>query len=119
MESTSSQGDRGERWAKRFRSSSYVSRGDQMNLDDELYNAHNEDVAMSGQDGLKNGKNDALQSIEFKEKGNECLKANQVNEAIEWYTKSLNLAPDNPKVLCNRAQAYKKASNFSLMYDDS
>lgn len=51
--------------------------------------------------------------------GNQCLKANQVDEAIQWYTKSLNLLPDNPKVLCNRAQAYKKACKFDLMYDDS
>ena len=27
--------------------------------------------------------------------------------------------PENPKVLCNRAQAYKKAGKFSLMFDDS
>jgi len=29
------------------------------------------------------------------------------------------MAPDNPKVLCNRAQAYKKLGKFNLMYDDS
>lgn len=27
--------------------------------------------------------------------------------------------PDNPKVLCNRAMAYKKLGKFQLMYDDS
>ena len=114
MESNSNQNDRGERWSKSFRSNSYFSRGDNMDLDDELMN--NEDTNVSS---MNNGKNDAIQSIEYKENGNQCLKINQVDVAIEWYTKSLNLVPDNPKVLCNRAQAYKKIGNFSLMYDDS
>ena len=30
-----------------------------------------------------------------------------------------NYNPENPVVFCNRAQAYKKTKQFSLMYDDS
>ena len=70
-------------------------------------------------DFVPNRSNDAIKSIEFKEKGNECLKAKQIDEAIDWYTKSLTLLPDNPKVLCNRAQAYKQAGLFKNMYEDS
>lgn len=37
----------------------------------------------------ENSPNPALLSIEYKEKGNECLKQDQPEEAVNWYTKSL------------------------------
>ncbi len=68
---------------------------------------NNQDVEMKDE-----GENKALKSIEYKEKGNELLKNDRVEEAVEYYTMSLNLHPDNPKVLCNRAMAYKKLGKF-------
>lgn len=52
-------------------------------------------------------------------KGNDALKANNVEEAIECYTKSVNYNPNNPFVYCNRALAYKMKEKFQLMFDDS
>ncbi len=68
---------------------------------------NNQDVEMKDE-----GENKALKSIEFKEKGNELLKNDRVEEAVEYYTMSLYLHPDNLKVLCNRAMAYKKLGKF-------
>ena len=58
------------------------------------------------------GENKAVKSIEYKEKGNELLLNEKVEEAVEYYTISLNLHLDNPKVLCNRAMTYKKLGKF-------
>lgn len=76
------------------------------------------DDPMSGNEP-SNEPNSATLSIQFKEKGNEALMADRVEEAIQWYTKSLNENPSNPIVFCNRAIAYKKIKQFQLMYDDS
>ncbi|KAJ1493214.1 hypothetical protein T484DRAFT_1879607 [Baffinella frigidus] len=41
-----------------------------------------------------------------KEKGNECMKAGEINAAVAYYTKALELVPGDHLVLGNRAQAY-------------
>jgi len=41
-----------------------------------------------------------------KEKGNECMKAGEINAAVGFYTKALELVPGDHLVLGNRAQAY-------------
>jgi hypothetical protein len=54
------------------------------------------------------GENSAVLSTQYKQNGNEALMNDRVDEAIQWYTKSLNENPSNPMVFCNRAIAYKK-----------
>ena len=41
-----------------------------------------------------------------KEKGNECMKAGEINAAVGFYSKALELVPGDHLVLGNRAQAY-------------
>lgn len=74
-------------WQKLFKNfnngRSYFTRNNanQNNLDDNIYQENNVDME-DQEKNRQNGKNDAVQSIEFKERGNECLKANLVDEAI-------------------------------------
>ena len=41
-----------------------------------------------------------------KEKGNECMKAGEINAAVGFYSKALELVPGDHLILGNRAQAY-------------
>ncbi|KAJ3220267.1 Sperm associated antigen 1 [Dinochytrium kinnereticum] len=51
-------------------------------------------------------------------KGNECLKAGEIQEAIEFYTQSLKLCR-RPKLYTNRALAYIKLGKFSFAEEDA
>lgn len=54
-----------------------------------------------------------------KDKGNECLKQGFIDEAIMYYTKAINLDPENNIVYTNRATAFKLHKEFKLQYEDS
>ena len=41
-----------------------------------------------------------------KEKGNECMKCGEINAAVAYYSKALELGPGDHLVMGNRAQAY-------------
>lgn len=56
----------------------------------------------------------------FKDHGNEAFQGGQMREAIEYYTKALNVKFENAKMnsilLSNRAAAQIQLSTFSMMY---
>ncbi|EKX55544.1 hypothetical protein GUITHDRAFT_62642, partial [Guillardia theta CCMP2712] len=54
----------------------------------------------------------AMASKREKEKGNECFRCGEINAAIGFYSKSLELCPDDHLVLGNRAQAYIASNCF-------
>jgi len=47
-----------------------------------------------------------------KEKGNECVRAGEFDDAVICYTRSLRILPDNAIVLANRAMAYLRLKDF-------
>lgn len=55
---------------------------------------------------------------QYKEHGNACLQQGLIDEAIMYYTKSINLNPQNAIVYTNRATAFKKHKEFQLMLED-
>lgn len=57
--------------------------------------------------------------MQLKEQGNASFRINDFKGAIKFFSQSLELIPENPKVLNNRAIAYKNLGKFQLMYDDS
>uniref|UniRef100_A0A7E4UYW8 SGTA_dimer domain-containing protein n=1 Tax=Panagrellus redivivus TaxID=6233 RepID=A0A7E4UYW8_PANRE len=53
----------------------------------------------------------------FKEEGNEFVKANKLNEAIDKYNQAIKLTRD-PVYFCNRAAAYCRLEQFDLAIQD-
>eukprot|EP00667_Euglena_gracilis_P016765 EG_transcript_17578 len=45
-------------------------------------------------------------SAEFKNKGNDFFKAGKYREAVEWYSKAINVDADNETLYSNRAASY-------------
>ena len=52
-------------------------------------------------------------------KGNECVKSKDYAEAIECYTKSLELNPNESFTFANRAMAHLKMKAYQKAIDDS
>ncbi|GAU91131.1 hypothetical protein RvY_03446 [Ramazzottius varieornatus] len=55
---------------------------------------------------------------EFKNKGNDLMKNNQVEEALTAYSQAINHDPTNPILYCNRAAAYSKKNQHDLAAKD-
>ena len=79
----------------------------------------NEEVKMEDWEYLDTQGNTVQQSIILKNKGNQFLQDNQIDDAIFFYTESLKHNPESPTVYCNRAAAWKKKKEFQKMFDDS
>ncbi len=59
---------------------------------------------------------------EFKTQGNQCVKTNKFAEAIDFYTKALDLSKDNKKraiYLSNRAQCHIKSESPGFALEDA
>ncbi|KAI5953208.1 PPT1 [Candida jiufengensis] len=54
----------------------------------------------------------------YKDEGNQYLKDHKFEEAIESYTKAINLDPTNPIFYSNRAQVNIKLENYGLAIQD-
>lgn len=52
-------------------------------------------------------------------KGNECVKAKSYTEAVESYSRSLELDPDQPYTYANRAMAYLKQKLYKHALEDA
>ena len=59
------------------------------------------------------------QAEELKIKGNESLKSNKVEEAIELYTQAIELDPENHILYSNRSAAYCQADKYSEALKDA
>ena len=62
------------------------------------------EVERDSKERSKRRKENLDASISHKEKGNNCFKAGNYAEAVEWYTKAIVLSPDQIKYYSNRAQ---------------
>jgi len=52
-------------------------------------------------------------------RGNEYMKAKEYDEAINAYTRSIDLNPKEAATYCNRAMAYLKMKNYARCIDDA
>ncbi|KAK6635184.1 hypothetical protein RUM43_007943 [Polyplax serrata] len=55
---------------------------------------------------------------QLKTEGNNLVKAEKFEEAIQCYTKAIELDPNNPVYYCNRAAAYSRLNNHLATIDD-
>lgn len=71
-----------------------------------------------------NNSNDLIMLLHQKEaenekiKGNELMKTKEFDEAIRYYTKSINMYEHEPTTYCNRALAYIKIKQFTNALND-
>ena len=54
-----------------------------------------------------------------KNKGNEALKSNDIKEALEYYTKSIEYDPTLAAAFCNRSLIHLKLKNFGKAIEDA
>ncbi|EEB12344.1 Small glutamine-rich tetratricopeptide repeat-containing protein A, putative [Pediculus humanus corporis] len=54
----------------------------------------------------------------LKTEGNNLVKAEKFEEAIQCYTRAIELDPNNPVYYCNRAAAYSRLNNHQATIDD-
>lgn len=59
------------------------------------------------------------QAIQFKDEGNKALSAGKFPEAIELYTKAIDLDPSNHVFYSNRSAAYAKNNEYQKSYEDA
>jgi len=52
-------------------------------------------------------------------RGNEYMKAREYQEAINAYSRSLELNPDEAATYCNRAMAYLRVKNYARCIEDA
>ena len=52
-------------------------------------------------------------------RGNEYMKSKEYDEAIEQYTRSIDLNPGEPATYCNRAMAYLRAKKYARCIEDA
>jgi tetratricopeptide (TPR) repeat protein len=57
----------------------------------------------------------------LKDEGNRLYREGDINRAIQYYSRALTQAPNNPTLLCNRAAAYMTTSppDWQKVYDDA
>lgn len=58
------------------------------------------------------------EAVDLKDQGNALLKDHKYNEAIEAYTKAIDLDPSNPIFYSNRAQVHIKLEAYGLALSD-
>lgn len=59
------------------------------------------------------------ESEKLKNEGNRLMKEEKYEEAIQMYTKAINIDPRNPIFYCNRAAAFIRLNNFDRAIADS
>ena len=52
-------------------------------------------------------------------RGNEYMKAKEYDEAVNAYSRSLDLNPNEPATYCNRAMAYLRLKNYARCIEDA
>lgn len=52
--------------------------------------------------------NQSSEAENYRAQGNECYKKQLYNKSVYFYTKAIDLAPENSSLWANRAQAYLK-----------
>jgi len=70
------------------------------------------------QEGIRTGKFDIDKANFFLNNGNRYMETEQYNEAIELYTKAIELNPRLGDAYCNRGVAYKKNGDIDKAIDD-
>ena len=55
---------------------------------------------------------------DMKVKGNECLAKKDFMQAIEWYTKGIELEPNNHVLYSNRSAAYLSVKSYEQAIQD-
>lgn len=60
-----------------------------------------------------------LKVAELKDKGNAALAANNIQEAVKFYTEAINLDPSNAVLYSNRSAAYAKGEQYDLALADA
>lgn len=61
---------------------------------------------------------DIVKAEEFKEKGNQFMREEKFQEALECYDKAIRLNPDEPALYCNRAATYNNLKKFNEAIED-
>jgi len=60
-----------------------------------------------------------LESLQHKDAGNKALAAGNLDEAIECYTKAIDIEPTNHVFFSNRSAAYAKKGEYQKAFDDA
>lgn len=60
-----------------------------------------------------------FQVNELKDKGNQALAADKLNDAIKYYTEAIELDPNNHVLYSNRSAAYAKFGQLELALNDA
>jgi stress-induced-phosphoprotein 1 len=60
-----------------------------------------------------------MQVAALKDQGNAALSANKFEEAIEFYTKAIDLDPNNHVLFSNRSAAFAKAGQYFQALEDA
>lgn len=55
----------------------------------------------------------------YKEVGNECYKRECYDQAIDWYTKAININGENPSLYNNRSAAFLMLNKYTEAYSDA
>eukprot|EP00347_Sterkiella_histriomuscorum_P006176 403353770 len=58
-------------------------------------------------------------SIQLKDIGNQCYNQQNYDQAIDYYTKAIEINENNPTFFMNRARCYKMKKLFDKQYQDS
>ena len=80
----------------------------------DIYNAAAGEIAAEPEASAE----DKKKAEEFKTKGNTFVKEQKYAEAIEAYTKAIELDKNSPVYYCNRAAAYTNSEKFHEALDD-
>lgn len=59
------------------------------------------------------------QAEEFKAKGNAAFQAGKNDEAVEWFTKAIEIDPSNHILFSNRSAAHCASGNYAKALEDA
>jgi tetratricopeptide (TPR) repeat protein len=59
-----------------------------------------------------------LEAITFYIQGNRCLERNKLDEAVDYYTKAIEMYPNNTRAFYNRALAFERKGEISKAEED-
>ena len=76
-------------------------------------------MASSSQQSTSGGGGSAEEAEQYKAQGNSAMIAKSFAEAIDWYTKALQISPNNKVYLSNRAAAYSQSDQHAMAAQDA